>query len=111
MDLLDKYLNEGMTLRDEVRKAYSRFQQFGGNRGKISRRTKTMKNPLKIIAWYLVLENENFHREADVAMDRYQFITSEKLTDTVEYKTFRFHDEAPRRTCPTCGGSGQVTGV
>lgn len=64
MTLLDKYLKEGRNdLRQEVVKAYSRFEQFKGNSGKISRRTKTMKNPIKIVAWYLVLENENFHRE------------------------------------------------
>lgn len=112
MDLLDKYLIEGrMSLRDEVRKAYSRFEQFGGNVGKINRRTKTMKNPLKLIAWYLVLENENFHRENELVSDRYEAITGGKvLTDSSDYRHFRFIDEIPKRTrtCPTCGGSGEV---
>lgn len=111
MDLIDKYLVEGrMSLRDEVRKAYSRFEQFKGNSGKINRRSKTMKDPLKLIAWYLVLENENFHRENETVDGRYKSITGQELTKSFEYRNFRFHDEIPKRTrpCPTCGGSGEV---
>ena len=111
LDLIDKYLTEArMNLRDEVRKAYSRFEQFGGNVGKINRRTKTMKQPIKLIAWFLVLENENFHRENELVMDRYEAITGERLTDSRDYQTFRFIDEIPKRTrtCPTCGGTGEV---
>lgn len=112
MDNVDKYLiNERqMDLRQEVRKAYSRFEQFKGNSGKINRRSKTMKERTKMIAWYLVLENENFHRENETVDRRFEQLFGEELTKTFEYRNFRFMDEVPKRTrpCPTCGGSGEV---
>lgn len=112
MDKVDKYLiNERqMDLRQEVRKAYSRFEQFKGNSGKINRRSKTMKERIKLIAWYLVLENENFHRENETVARRFEQLFGTNLTGTFEYRNFRFIDEVPKRVrpCPTCGGSGEV---
>ena len=111
MDNVNKYLTEGRNdLRQEVRKAYSRFEQFKGNSGKINRRSKTMKDRIKMIAWYLVLENENFHRENETVARRFEQMFGAELTDTMEYRHFRFIDEVPKRVrpCPTCGGSGEV---
>lgn len=113
---LKDYLNEGslnerkMNLRAEVKKAYSRFEQFGGNTGKINKRTKTMRIPVKLIAWYIVLENENFHRENQLVVDRYFDLTGLRLTASSEYRTFHFIDEIPEREiiCPTCRGAGKV---
>jgi len=42
--------------------------------------TKVMKNPTKLAAWFLVLENENFHDHAEEVYRKLQDLVGKQVT-------------------------------
>ena len=69
MDKIDKYLGEG-TAKDRFWE-FSKKYKGGDKLSKaINSRTERMKNVKKLMDWIDVLEDQNYHAEAEKALER-----------------------------------------